>query len=77
MISTSHAIFLCSWDLEIDDSLVGQLTSQGVQNRSKQIHLQTLVHCNWRCGLQTLNCTSIVKQDHLRMNKAPVIKQSS
>ena len=28
MGSTSHAIFLCSWDLEIDDSLVGngQLT---------------------------------------------------
>ena len=24
--STSHAIFLCSWDVEIDDSLVGQLT---------------------------------------------------
>ena len=29
--STSHAIFLCSWDLEIDDdSLVGQLTSGNV-----------------------------------------------
>ena len=29
--STSHAIFLCSWDLENDgDSLVGQLTSGNV-----------------------------------------------
>ena len=26
--STSHAIFLCSWDLKIDDSLVGQLTTK-------------------------------------------------
>ena len=26
-LSTSHATFLCSWDLEIDDSLVGQLTT--------------------------------------------------
>ena len=27
ILAHRYAIFLCSWDVEIDDSLVGQLTS--------------------------------------------------
>ena len=45
ILAHRYAIFLCSWDVEIDDSLVGQLTTQiqaEIQIRLK-IQIQIMV----------------------------------